>query len=281
MGDGMDARQTVWSDPGRHGARVRELSDRPGVIADRLELFVLHHEIARHLGFGVPEAAEGDRGLRRVEALLDAAFARDARVLTAHRDIKNYLYVTCRDFAMLAVSALRAAGIAARLRVGFAGYFQKGRWIDHLVCEYRLGDRWAVLDAQLGPRAREGFKIDFPVDDVPARAWLPAAEMWLAVRAGEVDPEICGLPSAGIKGLWWCAGSVMRDAAALAGVEALPWDFWGPGVGVREARAVPDALAADIDLLAAALVPAPLDRAAALAVLGRFPWVGPGDLGGG
>jgi len=28
-------------------------------------------------------------------------------------------------------------------------------------------------------------------------------------------------------GAWWIAANLMRDAAALAGVELLPWDVWG------------------------------------------------------
>ncbi|BCJ59096.1 hypothetical protein [Micromonospora endophytica] len=28
-------------------------------------------------------------------------------------------------------------------------------------------------------------------------------------------------------GLWWIAGNLMRDAAALHAVEVLPWDVWG------------------------------------------------------
>jgi len=32
-----------------------------------------------------------------------------------------------------------------------------------------------------------------------------------------------------VSGDWFVASSVLRDAAALAGVECLPWDYWGLG----------------------------------------------------
>ena len=109
----VDGRHTCWSDPGGLRDRLGEIADRPAGIADQMELFVIHHQIARNVGFGVPARAEGDRGLRLLSRLLAVVVARDGRALTAYRAIGDYLYVTCRGFAMLAMSALRAWGVAA------------------------------------------------------------------------------------------------------------------------------------------------------------------------
>jgi hypothetical protein len=195
-----------------------------------------------------------------------------------HRDIGDYLYVTCRDFALLAVSALRERGIPARLRVGYASYFNPRYWEDHWVCEYRLGEAnssWAILDAQLGPLARQGFRIAFDVAEVPDTGWRCAASVWRAVRSGQLNPDICGLPFAGIAGEWWIGASVIRDAAVLAGIECLPWDYWGLGRAFFDTRKVRPEQAHDIDLLADAIEPAPHDRREAEAVLARFPWARP------
>lgn len=270
-----DTHHTPTSDPGPHHACITDLSADPATIADRLELFLIHHQIARNIRIPVPATAEPDRSLRLASRLLETTLARDPRPLTEHRAIGNYLFVTCRDFALLAVSALRQRGIPARLRVGFASYFNAGQWLDHLICEYRTDNKWRVLDAQLGPLARDGFRIPFDIADVPESGWRPAAAIWRAVRAGEIDPAICGLPSAGIAGAWWIAASVIRDANALAGIEALPWDFWGPGLTFHATRTVTAEQAAQIDLLAAAIAPAPPDRHAAQAVLAAFPWASP------
>lgn len=270
-----DAVHSAWSDPEAYSASLTDLPATPRGLADGLEEFVIHHAVARQLGFGVPARAEGDRSLRRASLLLREALRRDGRPLSEHRAIGDYLYVTCRDFALLAISALRQQGVPARLRAGFASYFTPGQWEDHYVCEYRAGPGWTILDAQLGPRAREGFRIPFDVADVPSSGWRSAASVWRAVRAGEIDPGLCGLRAAGIAGEWWIASSVLRDAASLAGTECLPWDDWGPAVRFREDRQVAPDEAREIDALAEALDPAPDDRQGALAVLARCPWAAP------
>ncbi len=276
-----DSLHTAWSDPGPHAASLAALGDTPLVIADTLEQFVIHHAIAPQIGVAVPPAAAEDRSLRLAAALLGTALARDPRPLDQHRAIGDYLYVTCRDFSMLAMSALRQRGIEARLRVGFAAYFNKGQWLDHWVCEFRADGLWRMFDGQLGRRAREGLGIDFDSTDVPLTRFLTAGPAWRAFRAGDLDPALCGLPHAGIAGAWWLAGSVLRDAAALAGLEALPWDHWGPAVAFQTTREVTEAQAIEIDALAAALEPAPDNRHEAVKLLARFRWAapGPGQLG--
>jgi hypothetical protein len=271
----VDHQHTLWSDPGQHRTRLGELPAAPAALADALEGFVIHHAIARSLGFGVPADAEPDRNLREVSRLLDQAMQRDARPLTKHRALADYLYGTCHDFALLAVSGLRERGIPARLRVGFANYFRANQWEDHWVCEHRCNGLWAVLDAQLGARARAGLKIAFDVADVPSAGWRPAASVWRALRTGDLDPGTCGVSFAGIAGTWFVAASVLRDAAALAGVESLPWDYWGPGRAICATHQVSEEQACAIDGLAAAMDPAPGDRLEAEAVLERFPWARP------
>jgi hypothetical protein len=270
-----DRCHTAWSDPKTYRAQLRELPSEPAFLPDALEGFVIHHAIARALGHGVPAAAEGDRNLRFVSSLLAAATARDARALTEHRGLGDYLYGTCHDFALLAASVLREHGVPARLRVGYASYVRRGCWEDHWVCEYRTGAGWSVLDAQLGARARAGLRIVFDVTDLPETAWRPAASIWRGIRSGAIDPATCGVSFANISGAWFVAAAVLRDAAAMAGIECLPWDYWGPGRSICAAHAVTDEQAHEIDALAAALEPAPADRPAANAILTRFPWARP------
>lgn len=270
-----DAQHTWWSDPQDHRARLAALPGGPQALADAIEEFVIHHAIASQLGVGVPAHAEGDRSLRRAALLWGAIVRRDPRPLTEHRALPDYLYVTCRDFALLAVSALRERGVPARLRVGFASYFRPGSWEDHWVCEHQIGGSWTILDAQLGPRAREGFRIGFDIADVPPSGWQSAPAVWRAVRSGKADARDYGLVSAGIVGEWWIAASVLRDAAALAGIEALPWDRWSLGRSFHDARTVSAEQARDIDALAQALDPAPADRTQTAAILEPFPWAAP------
>src|SRR5213076_3085377 len=97
-----DSLHTPWSDPGDLQARLRELPSHPIAIPDALENFVIHHAIARHMGLGVPEAAEPDRNLRTSRRILGVLVDRDTRPLSIRLDISNYFYGTCHDFALLA-----------------------------------------------------------------------------------------------------------------------------------------------------------------------------------
>ena len=42
---------------------------------------------------------------------------------------------------------------------------------------------------------------------------------------GEADPSAFGIFA--MRGLWFIAGNLIRDAAALNNMEMLPWDVWG------------------------------------------------------
>ena len=46
------------------------------------------------------------------------------------------------------------------------------------------------------------------------------------MREGRQDPSKFGIMQ--MTGLWFVAGNVLRDFAALNNVEMLPWDVWGP-----------------------------------------------------
>jgi hypothetical protein len=61
----------------------------------------------------------------------------------------------------------------------------------------------------------------------------------------------------------------------LAGIECLPWDYWGPARRFAKTRAVDDDDARLIDALAEATDPAPNDREQSAAILDCFPWARP------
>ncbi|GAA2268769.1 transglutaminase-like domain-containing protein [Glycomyces scopariae] len=182
--------------------------------------------------------------------------------LTQARQPDQRLIGCCRHFTLLPVAALRAHGIPARARCGFATYFMPGWHIDHWVVEYWSAGRWHLADAQLDPALRDRLGIAFgsafnPADvprDSPTtpnadpRAFAVAGETWLRCRAGDLDPARCGFPGDGTHGLWWIAGNLIRDVAALSKMELLPWDLWGAMPG--PADPIADDLATLLDHLA-------------------------------
>ncbi|GGV74334.1 hypothetical protein [Streptomyces massasporeus] len=152
-----------------------------------------------------------------------------------------------RDFSLLLCSLLRATGTPARLRCGFATYLADGWYEDHWVTEYLAPDGVRRLaDAQI----HSGYDVPFDPMDVPRDAFLVAGDVWQACRRGRVDPETCGLSSVEkLRGLWFVHGNVLRDLAALNGVELLPWDGWEPWLRMgtpltEDALAAADAVAA-------------------------------------
>jgi hypothetical protein len=122
---------------------------------------------------------------------------------------------------------LRTLGIPARARCGFGAYFERRKYLDHWVTEYWDEGRksWALFDAQIDERQREFFKIEFDTANVPRDQFVVAGDAWSACRGGEADPSAFGILD--MHGLWFIAGNLVRDIAALNNREMLPWDFWG------------------------------------------------------
>jgi hypothetical protein len=161
----------------------------------------------------------------------------------------NRLVGVCRHFTVLLVAMLRAAGVPARARCGFGAYFNAGRFEDHWVCEYwnSAAGRWVSRRRADGRGQRSQLTIDFDVLDVPRDRFVIAGHAWAQCRSGNGDPASYGIFD--LRGLWFVAGNVMRDFAALNNMEMLPWDVWG-AMPRREEPSKDDQLAL-IDRIAA------------------------------
>jgi hypothetical protein len=122
---------------------------------------------------------------------------------------------------------LRAHGVPARARCGFGAYFNAGSFEDHWVCDRRdtATGRWILADTQIDEVQRAALRPDFDLLDVPRDRFVIAGDAWVRCRAGDADPARFGIFD--LRGLWFVAGNVLRDAAALCGMEMLPWDVWG------------------------------------------------------
>ncbi|WBB93859.1 transglutaminase-like domain-containing protein [Verrucosispora sp. WMMC514] len=202
----------------------------PAEIARTIQGLLIHEHIADAYGVALTDADRQTVHLRPADDLLARiAGGPDAQPLTIARPPEQRVAGNCRHYSLLLVTALRARGVPARARCGFGDYFVDGRYEDHWVAEYWSPEqlRWIIVDAQLDARQRELFGIDFDTTDVPRDRFLVAGEAWARCRAGHADPDVFGLSLTDEGGWWWIAGNMMRDAAALHGVELLPWDSWG------------------------------------------------------
>lgn len=225
----------LYSEPGlmtsacRHAAWFGALPHDVATLAAVAHGLLLHEHVAPAYGVTLRDADRISVHIRRVEQLLDRMMALDDRPLTLPRPPKKRVVGSCRHFTVLLVAMLRARGVPARARCGFATYLVDGFFEDHWVCEYWHDGqhRWMLVDAQIDARQRDMFAIDFDLTDVPRNRFLVAGEAWARCRAGTADPDAFGLSVVDEAGYWWIAGNLMRDHAALNNVELLPWDSWG------------------------------------------------------
>jgi len=249
---------TVCSDPGRMAAWIGDAPRDLTALRRLASGLVFHYrangDVAEH-GFAPERMPEID--LRYAEE----QFARLAELkpgpLGAEREPTERILGCCRDFTLLFVSLARGAGIPVRSRVGFAGYFVDGWWIDHVVADAWDADaaRWRRIEAQM-PDGFVDASTGAPLDllDVPRDRFLTGADAWIAARAGRLDPEcVVVAPDLEIPELrsWpYLAHNVILDLVAQTGHETLLWETWG--VDDEIGADGPDAaLAADLDRIAA------------------------------
>jgi transglutaminase superfamily protein len=241
---------SVRSDPGNRRELLDALPKDPAELPNAVSGLILDTAFVAPLGIvGPPESAD-DLESRGIPAMLARILARDAGSLAAARAPEKRLIGVCCHFALLACSALRHHGVPARVRVGFANYFEPGFHDDHWITEYWDGTRWRLMDPELTPQVCRHFGVPFDPCDVPRDRFVTAGLAWLGVRSGRIDQATCGVLRAGITGEWFVAGSVVRDLAALNKREMLPWDYWGIARGLRPGIPLTEATAARIDVLA-------------------------------
>jgi hypothetical protein len=217
----------AMSDPGRHAALLEGLPRDVGALAKIVQGLLVHQHIAPAYGLTLSHDQQAQSHVRAVEQILDGIVMRDTRPLSALRATNERQVGVCRHFTLLHVAMLRTWGIPARARCGVGVYFEKGKYLDHWVTEYwNEGKKcWVLFDAQIDECQRELFKIGFNTTDVPRDQFVVAGDAWSLCRGGKADPSAFGILD--MHGLWFIAGNIVRDIAALNNREMLPWDVWG------------------------------------------------------
>jgi Transglutaminase-like superfamily len=180
-----------------------------------------------------------ERMLARLAELADQPLVQD-------RAPSQRIVGCCRDFTVLFLAIARQHGIPARARVGFAGYFEPGWWLDHVVAEVwdEGQQRWRLVDPELGDGhtdPADGAPVD--PEDIPASKFLAGPHAWQQCRAGTmnaerfaVDPSL-DIPST--RGWPYLRHNLTLDLAALNRHEMLLWDYWGLDGALDESGAEP------------------------------------------
>ena len=211
-----------------HAAHVRALPTDLGALCRVVQGLVVHPFLAAPLYGLSPSALRlGELETRTAADMVARILALDPRPLDQARPPETRFVGNCRHFTVLLCALLRAHGAPARARCGFGAYFNRPNFEDHWVCEVWDDARaaWHLVDAQLDQIQRDAMRIQFDPLDVPRTEFVVAGDAWQRCRSGRNSPEQFGILN--LRGLWFVRGNVVRDLAAFAKRELLPWDGWG------------------------------------------------------
>lgn len=218
---------------------------------------LVHRDWVAEYGLSAEQVRLDEQYLRTTAEVLGRTLEICPEPITAAREPTDRVVSICRDFALVHTALLRAHGVPARVRCGFANYFDRAKWYDHWITERWNGRRWIREDPQIDEIQAKIIDVDFDPYDQPPGQFLAAGEAWTAVRAGELDADLFGIFD--MWGLPFIAGNVLADIACLNKVELLPWDGWGMGLGWGPHDQLADQIAATIDDLAALTAPVDFD----------------------
>ena len=173
---------------------------------------------------GIPAERHGERNIRPANKMLAVILDLNASSLDAPRAPVERIVGTCRDFSVLSVSLMRAHGMRARSRCGFASYFKPPTFLDHWVTEYWRSEeqRWVRIDSEI-----LGLPFVSEPDDLKAGEFLSGGEAWMLCARDGIDANLFGVDGVPENfGIGEVRGNAVRDLAAMNKLEMLPWDEW-------------------------------------------------------
>ena len=224
------ASHSPMTDPGEASALIEPLPNDAAALTHVIPGLGIYDVVARDFyGFEPPENRLSEIHLRPIADRLARIMELDDQPLHIARKPERRALQRCNAFALMLVTMLRAKGVPARSRCGFTAYFNPPNFEDHWVCEYWDAQerRWRLADPQIDDVWRRRLDIRFDTLDLPRAQFVTASDAWRRCRSGEANEQQFGISFAGLRGLWFVAGSLVRDMAALNKMEMAPWDVWG------------------------------------------------------
>lgn len=223
------ASQSSITDPLSYGKLFNNLPVDIPALCRIVQGLIIHPFEAHLYKVRVPKKRLGELDTRKVSLMLPRIYELDAQPLTVEHPLNKRFAGNCRDFATLLCSMLRHQGIPARVRFGFATYFEPGFYTDHVICEYwnEAAQRWQLVDAQIDDVQRKKYRVTIDTTNVPRDQFIFAGKAWQMYRNGETDPERFGIFSSGPRGIPFIQSGLIRDLAALNKHELLCQDVWG------------------------------------------------------
>lgn len=209
-------------------AQIDALPAQVRAVAASVHGLLIHEGLAAAYGVILGPGRADEKQLHGTAAMLRQAMRLHDRPITEPRTPEHRVVAVCRHFATLFAAVMRRKGFAARVRCGFANYFEPGKHVDHWVGEYwhEGQGRWVLVDAQVDDLQRKLFNLSLDPLDVPRDRFLVGGDAWRACRQG-ADPMGFGVSGAQMWGLVEVYGDIFQDLAALQNIELLPWGWYG------------------------------------------------------
>lgn len=221
------AEHTPYSDPEDYGALLMVLPMEPAALSAAARNLIVHYRASGH---ELPKLTRDEVNSRWVAQILAADQRRHPWPLDRPREVTSRVQGCCRDHTLFCVAALRAHGVPARSRVGFAGYFVDGWHHDHVIVDAWLDGRWRRFDSEIDePRASLPTPMDIAPESPGGSGFVTAAQVWAAYRRGDTDPDAYGVdPDMPVfRGPRFVFDEVIYEVAHRFGDEMLLWDAWG------------------------------------------------------
>lgn len=133
---------------------------------------------------------------------------------SVHREAKDKIQIVCRGNALMLASTLKAKGIPARVRVGFAKYHEKNVYDDQWNVEYYdlTQNRWIMVDVtSLGS---DNAVKDCALD-IPKQQFMTAAEAWKNIRNNILTKKEKIMDLGGYEGIKAAWLQLMNDFSCL------------------------------------------------------------------
>lgn len=216
----------VMTDVGSMAHMVTNIPTHIETIVTYTQNILMHQHWSQCYGLELSAERTREPFIRRFEDKLKLLRDKGFAHVCEQHDNESKMIAICRDFSIVAAALCREAGIPARVRCGFATYFEQGQYIDHWVLEYWHAEqrKWIMVDAQLDALQQTILNVPFDPLDVSEDYFITAPRAWLMCREGRLNPELFGILQ------WWgydyLRCNLILDVNACLGMAMQPWDMW-------------------------------------------------------